>query len=71
MRDINRLPNIYNKLLEAHKQFPDLRFLQFIMAFLSWHMNEYRTDGFYVEDHIFLERLNFFIKYMKGEDKNA
>ena len=67
MRDINRLPNIYNKLLEAHKNFPDLRFIQFITIFMNWHYNKYGTDGFYVEDKEFLKRLEKFVKNMKGE----
>ena len=71
MRDINRLSNIYNKLLEAHKEFPDLRFMQFMDCFFTWHKATYKNDGFYIEDSTFLKRFDEFMNKMKGVENNA
>lgn len=61
MRDANRLDYFYETLKGYHKYyFSDWRFGQLIINFLSWHVNKYKTDGFYVEEDEMLERLNEF-----------
>ena len=68
MRDINRLDNFYNELKNIHKnQFPDWRFTQLILNFLSWHYSIFKSDGFYIEEEDFLIQLNQFVKYLKGD----
>lgn len=58
MRDRNRLFKIYDVLFNYHKEYPDLRFMQILNNFMNWHYYTYKTDGFYVEDDIFIERFN-------------
>lgn len=61
MRDPNRLDKCYEALLETHKSFfPDWRISQFMLNFFSWHMNTYKTDGFYVEEDEFIKRVKNF-----------
>lgn len=61
MRDPDRLDKCYNEILDIHKKiFPDWRISQFIINFLTWHMNTYKTDGFYVEEKEFVKRINEF-----------
>lgn len=63
MRDPNRLDKFYDELKEIHKkEFPDWRFGQFIMNFLSWN-----GDPFYLEENKFLERVKEYVKSVKGE----
>ena len=50
MRDPNRLPAIYDKVMSAHKLTPDQRFLQFISNFCGWYYSKYKRDIFFVED---------------------
>lgn len=70
MRDPNRLDNFYEKLKEYHKNiFPDCRFIQLMHIFLSWHYNEYKTDGFYLEEDECLERFEKFFLYLEGGEK--
>lgn len=69
MRDPNRLDSFYEEIKIIHKTyFPDWRFLQFIHNFLSWHFKTYKTDGFYVEEEKFINRLNQFVKEIKKGD---
>lgn len=61
MRDANRLDYFYETLKGYHKYyFTDWRFGQLIINFLNWHLNKYKTDGFYVEENEMLKRLNEF-----------
>ncbi len=61
MRDPNRLDKFYNKLKEIHKkEFPDCRFGQFIVNFISWY-----GDPFYLEENKFLEKVEEFVKSIK------
>lgn len=62
MRDINRLDKIYNKILTYHKEFPDIRFMQFMINFFTWYKFKYGNDGYYIEDNIFILRLEEFMK---------
>ena len=62
MRDVKRLDKVYQTMLEGHCKLPDWRTGQLLLNFLSWHYNKFRTDGFYIEDDIFIERFNQFIK---------
>ena len=63
MRDPARLDNFYEELKEIHKEnFPDWRFSQFIMNFLSWYGN----DPFYLEEKRFIEKVNEYVAYLKG-----
>lgn len=69
MRNPNRLDSFYEEIKTIHKTyFPDWRFLQLIQNFLSWHFDTYKTDGFYVEEEKFINRLNQFVKEMKKGD---
>lgn len=62
MRDVNRLDNFYDTLKDLHKNyFPDWRFMQLFINFLSWHFSKYGNDGFYVEEDKFINRFNEFI----------
>ena len=64
MRDPARLDNFYDKLKEIHKEnFPDWRFSQFMINFLSW----YGSDPFYLEENRFLERLEEYVNTLKGD----
>lgn len=61
MRDANRLYNFYNKIRENHMKLPDWRFGQFILNFISWYYNKYKTDIFYIEDDDILLTIEDFI----------
>ena len=64
MRDPARLDNFYDRLKEIHKEnFPDWRFSQFMMNFLSW----YGSDPFYLEETRFLERIEDYVNTLKGD----
>lgn len=69
MRDPARLNNFYEKLKVFHKEyFPDFRFGQLISNFLSWA----KTDGFYWEEDLFLEKLKEYAEafgYTKDKPK--
>jgi len=70
MRDPNRLDIFYEQIKIYHKKnFPDLRFIQFIFIFLTWHENHYGNDGFYLEDNKCLKRFEEFIFDLKGGEK--
>ena len=67
MRDINRLDNFYDNLKNIHKNYiPDWRFGQFIINFMSWYYDKYKTDIFYVEEEIILKYINDFIDEVRG-----
>lgn len=52
MRDINRIPVFTTEFnLLWMKHFPDWRFCQLMMNFISW----LQRDPFYLEDDTFLE----------------
>ena len=66
MRNPDRLDSFYNELKNIHKnQFPDWRFGQLILNFLSWHYNIFKTDGFYIEEKEFLNRFNQYVEDLK------
>ena len=68
MRDPNRLNNFYQELKNIHKKnFPDLRFGQFIHNFNIWFLNIYGKDYFYLEDDEILSYIKKFTKEMKGD----
>ena len=58
MRDIERIDVICDKLKEMWKKFPDWRFTQMIVNFMSY----VGSDCFYMEDEEFIEKLNQFIE---------
>ena len=66
MRDKNRLVEIYNVLLAYHKKYPDIRMMQMINNFMNWHLGTYGSDGFYIEDDVFLKRIDRFMKETYG-----
>lgn len=67
MRDPNRLDNFYEQIKIYHKKnFPDLRFTQFIFTFLTWHNNKYGNDGFYLEEKECLKKFKEFILDMNN-----
>jgi hypothetical protein len=66
MRDPNRLDGLYDYLMKIHKaNFPDWRFFQFIMNFISW----YGADPFYMEDEKIYEKIDKFINQMHVHEK--
>lgn len=65
MRDPNRLDNFYEQMKQIHKEnFPDWRFGQFMMNFLSW----YGRDPFYIEENKFIEKLNIYVASLKNKE---
>lgn len=50
-----------NKLKYIIKKISDLRFIQFIFTFLTWHNNKYGNDGFYLEEKECLKKFKEFI----------
>lgn len=64
MRKPERLYGFYNSVCVLHQELPDWRFMQFISNFLSWHMEKYGSDGFYIEDDEALKRLHEFVDSM-------
>lgn len=66
MRDESRLKDIYDTMCKYHKQVPDIRMMQLINDFLAWHISEYGTDGFYVEDEEFTKRFRKFMRKAMG-----
>jgi len=66
MRNVSRLNPFYDKIKEYHKIFPDLRFTQFIINFFSWYGQKTGTDGYFIEDDVFLKELDEFVKDMRG-----
>ena len=65
MRDINRLKHVHNVIKEVHSHYPDFRTMQFFIDFLQWHISEYGTDGFYIEDDDFIDRIRKFDRYLR------
>ena len=68
MRDKKRLEDVYETLRAYHEEIPDIRFLQLMMDFFSWHYQNFNTDGFYVEDEDFLTRFKMFMKDLFNVD---
>lgn len=63
MRDPKRLDKFYEELKNIHKkEFPDWRFGQFIINFLSW----YGQDSFYLEEGKMLAKIKEFVNHLKG-----
>lgn len=56
MRDPNRLDDFYDELKEIHKKsFPDYRFLQLMLDYIGWVMNNSNRDPFFIEEDQCLE----------------
>ena len=60
---------IWDEFMDFHMDYPHFRFMQVITTFQNWYERTYKTDGFYIEDDILLERFKEFLKYVKGEIK--
>ena len=60
MRDVNRIMPLMEQLGNIWEQFPDLRFMQFIVNFQSW----LGSDGFYMEDDQLIEKICEFASEM-------
>ena len=60
----NEIIKIWDGFTNFHMDYPDLRFMQIIIMFQNWHQKTYKTDGFYVEDDILLERFKEFLLYI-------
>lgn len=57
MRDIKRLDKTYSIICFLHKKyFPDWRMMQLLSNFFGWHLNVYKSDGFYIEEDRFIDR---------------
>ena len=68
MRNPQRLDMYGYTIKELHKNnLPDWRIGQMIINFLNWYITTYKTDIFYIEDDMFVERFEKFIKEMMGE----
>ena len=66
MRKPDRLDFFYEKIKNIHKEnVPDWRFMQLMLNFLSWHVDKYKTDGFYIEEDEYLKRFEIFINEIK------
>ena len=62
MRDINRIMPLMKQFGNVWEQFPDVRFMQFIVNFQCW----LGSDGFYMEDDQLIEKICKFATEMKG-----
>jgi hypothetical protein len=58
MRDIERIDYICNEISKYWKKCPDIRFMQLINNFMAW----LKSDGFYLEDDMFLKRFSEFME---------
>lgn len=59
MRDPKRFDKFYEELKKIHSQyFPDWRFGQFMINFMSWY-----GDPFYLEEDKFMTKINEFVTY--------
>ena len=68
MRKTERLDYVYNEICRLHKKyFPDWRFQQFILNYISWYVTKYGNDGFYIEDNKIVKFIKEFIKDSIGE----
>ena len=67
MRDVKRLPPIYQKMCELHKKCPDLRIGQLYANFERWLRRAYGLDIFFIEDGRFIDLFKEFIdEYIIG-----
>lgn len=58
MRDPERLEKFYEEVKIIHKRsFPDWRFTQLVINFLSWILYKKKVDGFHYEEDKTLELL--------------
>lgn len=58
MRDPARLDGFYDELKKIHKKsFPDRRFLQLMLDFIGWVMQNENRDPFFIEEDRCLELL--------------
>lgn len=67
MRNINRIRPLYEKVIQAHEQFPDLRFFQFYDNFTTWIHRNKGIDDYFIEDNKVEELLDEFIESLKRE----
>ena len=68
MRNPDRLYGVYNKIEQLHREkLPDWRIGQLFENFTIWHQQKVGQDLFYLEEDAFLERLEDFIKEVRGE----
>lgn len=63
MRDPKRIPEFLRRLEDAWSAFPDWRFGQLVMNFLSW----LGRDPFYIEDDKLAELIDAFVKETCGD----
>jgi hypothetical protein len=47
-------------------KLPDWRFGQFILNFISWYYNKYKTDIFYIEDDEMIKYIKEFVNKVMG-----
>ena len=66
MRNPNRLFKIYDMMFDYHKKNPDLRMMQILNNFFTWHIMRYKTAGFYLEDDDFIIRFKEFTSELSG-----
>ena len=67
MRDIGRLDGFYAELKRIHAEhFPDWRFGQLIINFVSWMYRDKETDIFFPEEDRMLE----YFKEFANEEEN-
>lgn len=64
MRSPMRLDSFYDELKQIHKTyFPDLRFMQLMINYLSWHKLHYDSDGFYCEEAETMKRMHEYVEW--------
>ena len=53
---------VYDVLKEWHEKYvPSLRFCQFMYDFFNWHKEFFNNDVYYLENKLFLYRLNYYL----------
>lgn len=67
MRKAERLDYFYDEMSRLHKKYLcDWRFNQMIINYLSWHLQNFGNDGFYVEEDDMIDRFRQFLSDMTG-----
>jgi len=64
MRDYRRIQPLLYDLGNIWEQFPDLRFMQFLVNFQNW----LGSDGFYLEDDKLIEKVAEFASQLRKEN---
>lgn len=63
MRDPKRIPGFLKRLEDAWSLFPDWRFSQFVMNFITW----LGRDPFYIEDEKMADLIDLYVKELSSD----